>query len=214
MDLDKAAAVQFRLAHRLNLKWSGKKVRTVAGADFSYDRRTGRIGGGIIVFDADDMREIDSKKTVRRARFPYVSGYLSFREAPAFFQAFRGLRWKPDVMFIDGNGIAHPRKMGLASFIGVVLDICTIGCAKSPVFSYVPPARKKGSMTAFFNPSGEQVGVCLRTRTGVKPIFVSPGHRIDIEHAVDWTLRCAVFRIPEPIREAHLRAKHIFPKNC
>ncbi|MBN1274630.1 MAG: endonuclease V [Candidatus Aminicenantes bacterium] len=212
MDYKRAAEIQIRLASMLKLKWEGKKVRTVAGADFSYDRETQRIGAKIIVFDAEDMRIVDSAEAIRPVRFPYVPGFLLLREAPSFFQAFRKLNVKPDLTLIDGNGIAHPRKMGLASYVGVALDICTVGCAKNPFFPYVPPSTERGSMTDFFDRKGEKVGVCVRTRSDVKPVFVSPGHRVDIENAVKWVLRCAVFRIPEPIRKAHFRAKDLLLK--
>ena len=157
MDYKRAAEIQVRLASRLKLRWEEEKVRTVAGADFSYDRHTQRIGAKIIVFDAENMRIVDSAEAIRPVRFPYVPGFLLLREAPSFFQAFRRLYVKPDLTMIDGNGIAHPRKMGLASYVGVALDICTIGCAKNPFFPYVLPSSERGSLTAFLNRKGERV---------------------------------------------------------
>jgi deoxyribonuclease V len=112
--------------------------------------------------------------------------------------------------YVDGNGIAHPRKMGLASYVGVVLDICTIGCAKKPFYPFVLPSEKKGAYTLFRDERKDNVGICLRSRSRVKPIFVSPGHRIDLMSAMQLVLGCSKFRIPEPLREAHKRASKIF----
>jgi deoxyribonuclease V len=111
---------------------------------------------------------------------------------------------------LDGNGIAHPRKMGLASYVGVVLDIPTIGCAKSPFFAFDPPPKDKGTYSLYKDRKNEVVGFCLRTRTSVKPVFVSPGHKVDFEFSREIVLACSKSRIPEPIRIAHHMAKEIF----
>jgi len=210
MDLRKAALAQLRLATRLILEWEGREVRLIAGADFSYDLEKKRIASCIVVLDALSLKLVESSVAVCELKVPYIPGFLSLREAPSFFAAFRKIRNLPDVTLVDGNGIAHPRKMGLASYVGVLLDIPTIGCAKSAFFPYRAPALKKGSMTIFRNEKNEKVGVCVRTRSGVKPVFVSPGHRTDFSISTKMVLECSRFRIPEPLRIAHLRAQRVF----
>ncbi len=210
MSLEDAARVQRSLSSKLILEWDDRRVDLVAGADFGYDRKAKKIGASLVVFRLPGLKIVETAEAVRELRFPYIPGYLAFREGPVFLDAFRKIKIKPDVTFVDGNGIAHPRKMGLASFVGVILDICTIGCAKQPYYPFEPPPENSGSYTFFKNESGDKVGLSLRTRSGVKPVFVSPGHRIDIVHAADITLRCSKFRIPEPLREAHRQASRIF----
>jgi len=210
ISLERAARVQLELSSKLILKWDGRRVDLVAGADFGYDRKAKKIGASLIVFRLPEFKIVETAEAVREIRFPYIPGYLTFREGPVFLDAFRKIKTKPDVTLVDGNGIAHPRKMGLASFVGVTLDICTIGCAKQPYYPFESPPEHSGSYTFFKNESGDKVGLSLRTRSGVKPVFVSPGHRIDLIHAADVVLRCSRFRIPEPLREAHRHASQIF----
>jgi deoxyribonuclease V len=210
MNLKKAAEIQQKLSRRLRLKWEETVLETVAGADFSYDKGNKLIGASVVVLSFPDFKILETAQAIRNVTFPYISGYLAFREAPAFFKAFRKLKTKPDVTLVDGNGIAHPRKMGLASFVGVVMDVCTIGCAKSPVYPFVLPGKKRGQFTSIRNERQERVGLCLRTSDGIKPVFVSPGHRIDLMEAMRIVLICSRYRIPEPLREAHVTAGHIF----
>jgi deoxyribonuclease V len=210
MDLKKAEAIQSELSSRLILEWDGRKVDLIAGADFGYDDQERKIGACIVVFKKPDLEIVEISEAVREVDFSYIPGFLAFREGPVFLEAFKVLRNKPDITLVDGNGIAHPRKMGLASFVGVELDICTIGCAKKPFFPFSFPDKKKGAYTFFENEKKEKVGLCLRTRSRVKPIFVSPGHRIDFVHSMKFVLSCSKFRVPEPIREAHRRANEIF----
>lgn len=208
--LAKAAEVQSMLSSRLILEWDGRKVDLVAGADFSYDRQEKRIGAALVVFRLPELELVEVSEVVRESDFPYVPGFLAFREGPVFQEAFRRIRNTPDVTLVDGNGIAHPRRMGLASFVGVTLDICTIGCAKTPFFPFVMPGAQRGDSTVFRDSGGEKVGFCLRTRSGVKPVFISPGHRIDFGRAKEIVLSTSKFRIPEPLREAHRRASRLF----
>jgi len=213
INLAKAAEAQRMLCSRLILKWDGRDVNLVAGADFGYDPEEKKIGASIVVFKIPGLEVVEISEVVREVKFPYIPGFLAFREGPAFFDAFREISNKPDVTLVDGNGIAHPRKMGLASFVGVVLDIPTVGCAKTPFFPFVVPPEKKGAYTFFRNERNDEVGLCLRTRRAVKPVFVSPGHRIDFDFAMKIVLLCSRFRIPEPLREAHRRANKMFLKS-
>ena len=210
MDLKKAAEIQLKLSRRLRLKWEEARLETVAGADFSYDKGNKLIGASVVVLRFPDFKMLETVQVIQKVRFPYVSGYLAFREAPSFFEAFRKLKIKPEVTLVDGNGIAHPRKMGLASFVGVVRDICTIGCAKSPAYPFALPGKERGQFTFIRNEKKERVGFCLRTRDGIKPVFVSPGHKIDLMESMRIILMCARYRIPEPLRKAHITASHIF----
>ena len=210
MDLKKAGEWQRRLSAKLVLSWKGDEVRRVAGVDFSYDREKWNIGACIVVLEMPDLEIIEVTEAVKKVRVPYIPGYLAFREAPAFFEAFHKIRNIPDVTLVDGNGIAHPRKMGLASFVGVIRNICTIGCAKTAFFPFIPPGEQRGDMTDISNKRNERVGICLRTRKGVKPVFVSPGNNIDFKESVGIILRCSKFRIPEPLRKAHTLANQIF----
>lgn len=210
MDLERAAELQIKLSAKLVLHWQGREVKSVAGADFSYDKEKRMIGACLVLLKIPEFEIIEKVQAVREVRFPYIPSYLAFREAPAFFGAFRKLRITPDVTLVDGNGIAHPRKMGLASFVGVILNICTIGCAKTPFFPFVLPGELRGDFEFFTDDRNEKVGVCLRTRSGVKPIYVSPGNRIDFGQSVKIVLKCSKYRIPEPLRQAHILAKKIF----
>jgi deoxyribonuclease V len=206
----KLAEAQRRLSSRLILKWDGREVNLMAGADFGYSYKEKKIGASVVVFKIPELEIVEVSEAVREIEVPYLPGFLAYREGPAFLDAFRKIKNEPDVTLVDGNGIAHPRKMGLASYVGVVLDICTIGCAKKPFYPFVLPSEQKGSYTLFKDERKDDAGICLRSRSGVKPIFVSPGHRIDFISAMKLVLGCSKFRIPEPLREAHKRASKIF----
>lgn len=209
INLKKAAEIQQRLSSRVKLHWDNREISFLGGADCGYNTARTRIAAVIVVFKMPEFKIVDLSKVVREVSFPYIPGFLNFREGPAFLEAFKKIRIKPGVLLVDGNGIAHPRKMGLASYMGVLLDACTIGCAKKPFFPYKLPGENKGDYT-FFTNKDEKVGLCLRTREKVKPIFVSPGHKIDFTGAMNLVLDCTTYRIPEPLRQAHDIARMIF----
>jgi deoxyribonuclease V len=209
-DLRKAAAVQERLSSQLILKKDVRSADIVAGADFSYHPKRGLIGAAVVVGRLPGFEITEVVTGTMKVRVPYIPGYLGFREGTAFVRTFRKLKTRPNVTLIDGNGIAHPRKMGLASYVGVILDVPTIGCAKSAFFSYDMPPEIRGAYSIYRNSRKEKVGYCLRTRSSVKPIFVSPGHRVDFEFARELVLACSKYRIPEPIRAANRLAKELF----
>lgn len=212
-NLKKAAFAQQKLASRLLLRQRAPKTKKIAGADFSYHKQKGLIGAIVVVLEFPSLEIIEVAQDVRDVQIPYIPGYLNFREGPSFLKTFLKLKNQPDLTLIDGNGIAHPRKMGLASYVGVVLDIPTIGCAKSPFFVHDPPAENRGAYSVYKNQNDEMVGYCLRTRTSVKPVFVSPGHRINFVFSREIVLACSKFRIPEPIRIAHDLAKRLFSES-
>jgi len=203
MNLARAVRIQEELASRLILEWRGGRVRLVAGADFGYDRNERRIVAAVVVLSYPGLETVETASASRPLTMPYIPGFLAFREGPAFFSAFRRLTCRPDVTLLDGNGIAHPRRMGLASYVGVKLDIPTIGCAKTPFFPFRWPAERAGAWTEYKNRAAEKVGFCLRTRPGIRPVFVSPGHRVDFPCSRKIVLGCSRFRLPEPLREAH-----------
>ena len=203
-----AVRLQKALEKRLALHPLSAVPKTIAGADISCEWR-GRFGvGGMVVFSWPDMRLVDESFHGGDLQFPYVPGLLSFREGFLLEKAFLGLREKPDLIIFDGQGTAHPRGLGVASHLGLRLNIPSIGCAKSRLFGAAaePPGEQKGNWRYLLSPDGRKIGAVLRTRRGVKPVYVSPGHLIDIEDSVRWVLETVSrFRLPEVIRAAHKR---------
>jgi len=202
---DEAVAVQRRLAARVRQGPPLRKVETVAGADVSAGRKDETIAAVVVVMRLKTLEILEVSRAKMRARWPYVPGLLSFREAPVVLEAFRQLKTRPDLVICDGQGRAHPRRLGLASHVGLALGVPTIGCAKSLLVGTVPrePGRRRGGRAPLMD-GGERIGTALRTQTGVKPVFVSVGHRIDLASAERWILAASPrFRLAEPIRAAH-----------
>ena len=185
-------------------------VRTVAGIDVSYDRGKLDLFAAVVVLDAATLQVVEVASERQDARFPYVPGYLSFRELPAVLDAWRKLARRPDLVICDGHGRAHPRRFGLACHLGVLLDVPSIGCAKSRLCgSYREPGERRGAATRLLDGS-EVIGRVLRTRPGTKPIFASVGHRVSLGTAVRQLLRFAPrHRLPEPIRAAHAEVNRL-----
>ncbi len=205
LSYEQAVELQVRLARRVLLKGVPRKISTVAGADVSYDTEKNLLVAGIVVLDACTLELVERAYAVRRCRFPYIPGLLSFRECPALLAAARKIRRPPSVLVVDSQGIAHPRRFGLASHLGLWLDLATVGCAKSwLVGEYEEPGPQRGAWTPL-RFQGRQVGAVVRTRNNVRPVFVSPGHRMSVRLAVRIVLQTgAGFRLPEPVRQAHL----------
>jgi deoxyribonuclease V len=198
-----AARIQQELRSQIILHDALPPVRLVAGADVAFDKRDALAFAGVIVYSFPDLVEVEQQTAVVPLTFPYVPGLLAFREAPALLAAFARLRSSPDLLVFDAQGYAHPRRLGLASHLGLVLDRPSIGCAKSVLvgeFAEPPPAA--GAWTPLVD-RGEVVGAALRTRDRVKPIFVSCGHRVSLESAIRLVLACRDrTRVPKPTREA------------
>ncbi len=175
-------------------------IRTVAGVDVSY-KDVSRAAVVVLAFPS--LEVLEQAEAVRETTFPYVPGLLSFREIPAVLDALAMLSTQPDVLICDGQGIAHPRRLGLASHLGVYLDRPTVGCAKSRLTGrYIEPGEHAGDFTPLTD-RGELIGVVLRTKPRTKPLFVSVGHKMDLETAVALVLRCGRgYRLPEPTRLA------------
>jgi deoxyribonuclease V len=200
-----AVALQRRLAARVRIEPFPGLPRRVAGVDVSASREGTTLWGGIVVFDREAGRIIESRVASLPAEFPYVPGLLSFREIPVLIKAGACLRSQPEVVLVDGQGRAHPRRLGIATHLGLVWDVPTIGCAKSRLVGETRgmPGEGRGCRRLLYD-RGEPVGVLLRTRAGVKPLWISPGHRMDIASAARLVLACSRrYRIPEPIRAAH-----------
>jgi deoxyribonuclease V len=193
-----AAAIQRRLARRIVLRPPpGLRVRLVAGVDGAY--AGGRVFAAAVVLRLPGLQEVERAVSSMRVPFPYVPGLLSFREAPAFARALRRLRTVPDLLLVDGQGLAHPRRMGIACHLGLLAGVPTVGVAKSVlVGEHAPPARPAGSWTPLVH-RGETVGAALRLTDGGSPVLVSPGHLCDLRTAVRLVLACAAgHRLPEP----------------
>lgn len=200
-----AVELQKSLRAKVRLQPPTLPIRTVAGADISFNKFEDTIYVGIVVVRLPSLETVEQVGLATTTRFPYVPGLLSFREAPAVLDAWRLLAREPDAVMFDGQGIAHPRRIGIASHAGLWLERPTFGCAKSVLVGrYEEPASARGARSQMTD-RGETIGAALRTKDGVNPIYVSAGHLIDLETAVDLTLRCdGGYRQPEPTRRAHL----------
>lgn len=211
-----AVAIQEELKGRLLLadEPEGVPPETMAGADISYSRHSDLFFAAVILFSYPALEILEEAFWMERVCFPYVPGLLSFREAPPLLKAFEKLSQAPDLAIFDGQGIAHPRGIGLASHMGLLLDVPTIGCAKSRlVGEYEPVGLEKGE-TADLLYKGATVGKVLRSKRNVKPLFVSTGHRIGHVRAAEIVLSCCRgYRFPEPIRRAHLRVNELRVKH-
>jgi len=211
-DLDPPAAIalQYELAARVVRTGELDHVRTVAGVDAGY--REGRACAAVVVLSFPGLDILDYVTAERPVDYPYVPGLLSFREAPAVLDALAGLKCAPDLLICDGQGIAHPRRLGIASHIGVLVDLPTIGCAKSRLVGrYAEPPQKRGCFTSLYD-NDEIIGAVVRTRTGVKPLFVSIGHRVSLDAAIRMILTCGRgYRLPEPTRWADKIAGGVTP---
>lgn len=200
-----AIEIQQELQKRISFKNSPNKVHLIAGADAAFSKEKGLIHGAVSVLSFPDMKLIETKTATLSLSFPYIPGLLSFREGPVLLECFRQIKNIPDVILFDGQGIMHPRKMGIATHLGILLDKPTIGCAKSYLYGeFRLPANSKGAFKYVRDKNKKIIGTCLRTRKDVKPMFVSTGNKISLSKALDIVLRCAKkYRIPEPLRYAH-----------
>jgi deoxyribonuclease V len=199
-----AAAInlQTRLAPAVVCQNRLGPVKTVAGVDVAI--KDDLAQAAVVVLSYPELEPVDAALASRPVTFPYIPGLLSFREGPVILAALAHLDRSPDLLIFDDQGIAHPRRLGLASHIGLLADLPSIGCAKSRLCgTYGPLAAERGS-SSFLMDGAERIGAAVRTRRGVKPVFVSIGHRIDLSTSIEYILRCCRrYRLPEPIRWAH-----------
>jgi deoxyribonuclease V len=206
----KAVVLQRELAQQIDVSKPLEKCELIAGADCSYNRFSPKFYAAVVVLRTSDWSVVETQGVVGESPFPYIPGLLSFRELPSVLQAFAKLEHQPDAVMLDGQGRAHPRRLGLACHLGLWLRIPCFGCAKTRLCGkYDEPAITKGSTSELID-KGEIVGNVVRTKNKTKPLFVSPGHLIDLPSAVYWTLESARgYRMPEPTRQAHLHVNQM-----
>ena len=206
VDYKTAVAIQADLRGKLVLSDDGPgDIRIVAGADISCTKGDDRVYAAVVLLDAATLEVVEEARYSGRISFPYIPGLLSFREGPPMLRAFEKLRRRPDMVLFDGQGIAHPRGFGLAAHMGLILDLPSVGCAKTRLIgTFEEPGARRGQCSPLMR-DGKQIGSVVRTKDRVKPVFISQGHRVSLERAVEIVLQCARrYRIPEPIRRAHI----------
>ncbi|MBN2362921.1 endonuclease V [candidate division WOR-3 bacterium] len=207
MDCARLKSIQEKLRTRVSLKCFTGKMEFVAGFDCAFEKDM--IIGAVVLMKYPECVTVEKKFDIRKAEFPYLPGFLSFREIPALIAAFRKLEIKPDLLIVDGQGILHPRFFGIACHLGVILNKPSIGCAKSRLCGeYEEPETKRGGKSPVIL-NGKTMGYALRTKDGVKPVLVSPGHMMTPLRAADIVLKLSSYRLPEPVRIAD-----IFSKEC
>ncbi len=209
-----AIGLQKVMKEKIILKYRGGQIKLVAGCDVSYRGKETTVAS-IVVMRYSDLGLVEEVTRVCKGKpFPYIPGLFSFREIPPLLLAIEEIKSEPDVFLFDGHGIAHPRRMGLATHAGILIDRPAIGCAKSRLYGqYDKVPVHKGDYTFLKDRKGDVIGACVRTRKNVKPIFVSPGHRIDLEYAIEVVLHCTRrYKMPEPLRRAHFHTQRDLDK--
>jgi deoxyribonuclease V len=209
-----AVAIQEQLRAKVIPRGRVDRPKLVAGADAAFDKDSDSVYASVVVLAFPSLEPVETVIVKDHVSFPYIPGLLSFREAPVLLRAFMKLKSDPDVIFIDGHGLSHPRSAGIACHIGLLLDRPVIGCAKSIlVGTYKDPAPSRGSVSHLYNRESHVIGAAVRTRDRVKPVYVSIGHRVGLAQAIRLTLACGKgYRIPEPTLQADLLAEQA--KRC
>lgn len=203
-----AITIQKSLREKVSLVPLTKPITYIGGADVSMNRFAPEGFAGFVTLDYSGLQVVDHEVSREQIKFPYIPGLLSFREIPMLIKAWEKLKIKPDLIVVDGIGIAHPRRMGIATHLGLVLNIPTIGCAKSVLTGvYKEPTNVAGATSPLYDRYNktEIIGMAVRTKVNVKPVFISPGHLITLEESVNIIRHCVrKHRLPEPTRLAHL----------
>lgn len=208
-----AIALQQQLRDQVILVDAFGEVHTVAGVDVGFEDNNTIARAAVVVLAYPDLQPLDYALARRPVTFPYIPGLLSFRETPVILDALAHLRTQPDLVICDGQGIAHPRRFGIACHLGLEAGIPTIGCAKSLLVGHHGPLPDDRGAGVPLRDKGEQIGVVLRTRPGTKPVYISPGHRVSMASAVSFVMNCVTrYRLPETTRAAHnLASNGIIP---
>lgn len=203
-----ARAAQSALRSQLRIEDDFEPLTLIAGVDVGYDVARNLAHAAIVTMTLDDLKPITQVQAFAPAEFPYIPGLLSFREIPAILAALARLPSMPSLLMVDGMGIAHPRRMGIAAHLGVLLDVPTIGVGKSRLTGrFAPVGLAKGSQSPLMD-RNERIGTVLRSRDGVNPLFISPGHRVSLETSVTLVMQCLTrYRLPEPTRQADKLSK-------
>lgn len=205
--LKKLKIFQKELSKRVKITPLTSTPRYIAGVDVGYFSEKNLAQAVVVVINYSEFTVSEIKRKIFSINFPYIPEFLSFREGPLILEVFKMLKTKPDLLLVDGQGIAHPRKAGLAVYLGVELNLPTIGCAKRPLLkiNYKLDILRGAKSPIYLE--GDLVGYVVRTQTGVNPLFISPGNLITVEESVEWVLKTAIkFRLPEPLRLAHIEA--------
>jgi deoxyribonuclease V len=211
VNIDQALEIQRNLA-KLIIEHNGiLSPHLIAGLDVSVNKLS-EATAVAVVLNYPELSIVETAVAKGKVEFPYVPGLLSFREVPLTLQACEKLKSKPDLVMVDGQGVAHPRHIGLASHLGLFLDTPTIGCAKSHLYgAFRDPDITPGSHSEIIDKQGNIIGAALRTKYRVKPLFISVGHKLDLSSAINWVMQCCRgYRLPEPTRLAHLASKSNF----
>lgn len=207
-----AREIQRSLASQVVRKSEIDVPRLIAGADISHEDERGMAKAAVVVLRFPELVLIETSVIEQRVEFPYVPGFLSFREIPLVLAACERLTLTPDLFIADAQGIAHPRRLGLASHLGLFLDVPTIGCAKSILCGRHDDLEEEPGARSLLLDRDEVVGAALRTKRSVKPVYVSIGHKVDLEAALYWVMACCNgYRLPEPTRLAHMAAAGKLP---
>ncbi len=211
--IEDAVAVQEAFRAQVRIADEYGVIRTIAGVDVGFENEGATARAAVVVLSYPALRPLDYALARGAARFPYVPGFLSFREAPVILDALAMLKTPPDLVICDGQGIAHPRRLGIASHLGVLSGLPTIGCAKALLVGQHPTLPDERGARVPLTHRREQVGWALRTRPGVKPVYVSPGHRVGLHSSAEIVMACITrYRLPETTRYAHnLASNGILP---
>lgn len=205
VSIEDASAIQTKFRPRISLVNDlPNPIRFIAACDLALDPEKNIGYGAVLVYSWPDLKIVENKTTIQPLTFPYVPGFLSFREAPVLIKAIELLEKEPDLFIFDGQGIAHPRGMGIAAHIGLLLDKPSIGCGKSKLYgSYKEPGPSAGDTSVLYGKDKKQIGIVLRTKLKCNPVFISPGNKIDFETSLEIIRKCTdEYRIPKPMREA------------
>lgn len=202
-----AIRIQNQLRRKIKLKKYLASPKLIAGVDVSFKK--GKALGAVVVMSLPEFKIIECVQKKAKISYPYIPGLLTFREGPVLEKCFKATKFEPQVIIFDGQGIAHPRNMGIATHMGILLDKPTIGCAKTWLWGkYKEPAKSRGAFSYLLDTEEKKLGAVLRTRDNIKPVYVSPGHKIDIASATRIILMCTkIYRLPEPLRAAHRLTK-------
>lgn len=200
-----AIAIQKTLREKVKVTLIRTPIKTIAGVDVSLQRFSKELFAGVVVLSFPELIPIDQALVKTTVTFPYIPGLLSFREIPGILECFKRLKVTPDVVVVDGQGIAHPRRLGIASHLGVLLNIPTVGCAKSNLYGIYTPPKNTGDESPLIDPKTmEQIGIVLKSKERSLPLVISPGHKITIKEAGILIKQCLCgYRLPEPTRLAH-----------